>query len=145
MLLIYVDEVAVKELLNYTIDRHYPLLKDELNQGLALLNEVMNRQIDLIIEWMRVGFIHGVMNTDNMSIAGETIDYGPCAFMNRYDPATVFSSIDTGGRYAFGNQPGIAHWNLGCLASALLSAIDPETDKAVEKAKALLQEFPARF
>jgi uncharacterized protein YdiU (UPF0061 family) len=94
---------------------------------------------------MRVGFIHGVMNTDNMSISGETIDYGPCAFMNRYDPSTVFSSVDTTGRYAFGNQPGIAHWNLGCLASTLLAAIDPDQEKAIEMAKELLSGFPKMF
>jgi uncharacterized protein YdiU (UPF0061 family) len=139
------DEIAVKELLDYTIARHYSHLKDEPNQALAFLNEVMNRQIVLIVDWMRVGFIHGVMNTDNMSIAGETIDYGPCAFMNGYDPATVFSSIDTSGRYAFGNQPGITHWNLGCLASALLSAIDPIKEKAIELAKEQLAMFPKRF
>jgi len=139
------DEDAVKELLNYTIHRHYPHLKEESNYALALLNEVMNQQIALVVEWIRVGFIHGVMNTDNMSIAGETIDYGPCAFMNRYDPATVFSSIDTGGRYAFGNQPAIAHWNLGCLASALLSAIDPVKEKAIELAKEQLGKFSEIF
>ncbi len=139
------DEAAIKELLNYTIDRHYAHLKDEPNQALAFLNEVMTRQVTLIVDWMRVGFIHGVMNTDNMSIAGETIDYGPCAFMNRYDPNTVFSSIDTAGRYAFSNQPAIAHWNLGCLASALLSAIDPVKDKAIELAKEQLSYFPTRF
>jgi uncharacterized protein YdiU (UPF0061 family) len=138
-------EAALKELLDYTIDRHYPHLKEESNYALALLNEVMNHQIHLIVEWMRVGFIHGVMNTDNMSIAGETIDYGPCAFMNHYDPTTVFSSIDTGGRYAFGNQPDIAHWNLGCLASALLTAIDSDQEKAIEKAKDLLSDFSKRF
>jgi uncharacterized protein YdiU (UPF0061 family) len=138
-------EAALKELLDYTIDRHYPHLKEESNPALGLLNEVMNHQIALIVDWMRVGFIHGVMNTDNMSIAGETIDYGPCAFMNRYDPNTVFSSIDTAGRYAFGNQPAIAQWNLGCLASALLSAIDPIKEKAIEIAKEKLAMFPKRF
>lgn len=139
------DEAAVQELLHYTIERHYNDLKNESNPALALLHEVMNRQIDLIVDWMRVGFIHGVMNTDNMSISGETIDFGPCAFMNQYDPATVFSSIDRTGRYAFGNQPGIAHWNLGCLASALLSSINPDKEKAIELAKELLAQFPERF
>ena len=136
---------TLKALYDYTIQRHFPNLKDAENAALTFLNEVIQLQIELIVEWMRVGFIHGVMNTDNMSIAGETIDYGPCAFMNAYDPATVFSSIDTNGRYAFGNQPSIAHWNLGCLASALLSLIDENTDAAVEKAKELLQKFPQQF
>lgn len=136
---------TLKALFNYTIQRHFPHVKESGNQALTFLDEVMRLQIALIVEWMRVGFIHGVMNTDNMSIAGETIDYGPCAFMNAYDPNTVFSSIDTNGRYAFGNQPSIAHWNLGCLASALLALIDDNTDTAVEKAKSLLQQFPERF
>ncbi len=136
---------TLKALFDYTIQRHFPDLKEAGNPVLAFLDEVMKLQIALIVEWMRVGFIHGVMNTDNMSIAGETIDYGPCAFMNAYDPATVFSSIDTNGRYAFGNQPSIAHWNLGCLASALLSLIDDNQNRAVEKAKASLQTFPELF
>ena len=136
---------TLRALFDYTVDRHYPHLKEKENAALALLEEVMQKQIALITEWMRVGFIHGVMNTDNMSIAGETIDYGPCAFMNSYDPSTVFSSIDTQGRYAYGNQPSIAHWNIGCLASALLSLIDDNQDRAVEKAKALLQTFPESF
>ncbi|MFN9110972.1 MAG: protein adenylyltransferase SelO, partial [Bacteroidota bacterium] len=136
---------TLRALFDYTIERHYPHLKEKENPALALLTEVMQRQIALITEWMRVGFIHGVMNTDNMSIACETIDYGPCAFMNTYHPDTVFSSIDTKGRYAYGNQPAIAHWNIGCLASALLELIDDNQDTAVEKAKALLQTFPELF
>lgn len=131
--------------LHYVIKRHYPELQDSANPALDLLKAVMERQADLICEWMRVGFIHGVMNTDNMSIAGETIDYGPCAFMNSYNPATVFSSIDTKGRYAFGNQPFIAQWNLGVFASSLLPLMDDNIDKAIEKAKAAIQSFGSLF
>jgi uncharacterized protein YdiU (UPF0061 family) len=105
----------------------------------------MERQLDLIVHWMRVGFIHGVMNTDNMSMAGETIDYGPCAFMNTYRPGTVFSSIDTQGRYAYANQPRIAQWNLAVLAGTLLSMIDPNEDTAVKRAQLLLNSFPERY
>jgi uncharacterized protein YdiU (UPF0061 family) len=136
---------TLRALFDYTIERHYPHLKEKENPALALLTEVMQRQIALITEWMRVGFIHGVMNTDNVSIACETIDYGPCAFMNTYHPDTVFSSIDTKGRYAYGNQPSIAHWNIGCLASALITLIDDNQDTAVVKAKELLQTFPELF
>lgn len=127
---------------DYTIKRHYPELIHEPNPALALLQAVTLRQIDLIVQWMRVGFIHGVMNTDNMSIAGETIDYGPCAFMNNYDPQTVFSAIDHSGRYAFGNQPIIMQWNLARLASALLPLIDENQDKAIEKAQAWIYAIP---
>lgn len=127
--------------LEYVIKRHYPELEGAENMALALLKAVMERQASLIAEWMRVGFIHGVMNTDNMSIAGENIDYGPCAFMNRYDPETVFSSIDTNGRYAYGNQPAIAQWNLAVFASSLLPLIDEDTEKAIAMAKAAIQTF----
>jgi uncharacterized protein YdiU (UPF0061 family) len=105
----------------------------------------MARQIDLIVDWMRVGFIHGVMNTDNMSIAGETIDYGPCAFMNAYNPETVFSSIDTHGRYAFGKQSTIAHWNLTAFANTLLPLISENQEEAVEAAWEVLAAFPKKF
>ncbi|MCZ8344147.1 MAG: YdiU family protein [Leptospira sp.] len=132
-------------LTQYTIERHYPELLDAENQPLALLEKVMDGQIDLIVDWMRVGFIHGVMNTDNSSIACETIDYGPCAFMNAYDPKTVFSSIDTNGRYAYGNQPGIIHWNLACFANTLLPLIDKDENTSIQKARKLLDEFPKRF
>ncbi|MCU0823394.1 MAG: YdiU family protein [Leptospira sp.] len=132
-------------LTQYTIERHYPDLLGEENQPLKLLERVMNGQIDLIVDWMRVGFIHGVMNTDNSSIACETIDYGPCAFMNAYDPRTVFSSIDTNGRYAYGNQPGIIHWNLACFANTLLPLIDKDENTSIQKARELLDEFPKRF
>ncbi len=106
------DLATLKKLLQYSVERHYPEIKDLDKQAPEFLKLVMERQIDLITDWMRVGFIHGVMNTDNMAISGESIDFGPCAFMDHYDPKTVFSSIDHHGRYAFGNQPIIAQWNL---------------------------------
>ena len=106
------DEVAIRALVDYTLRRHYPGLAGAENPALALLGAVIERQAALMAQWMCVGFVHGVMNTDNMALSGETIDYGPCAFVDAYDPATVFSSIDRHGRYAFGNQPGIAQWNL---------------------------------
>jgi serine/tyrosine/threonine adenylyltransferase len=134
-----------KQLLNYILKRHYPAHTDTSNPALALIQEVMERQAYLIAEWMRVGFIHGVMNTDNMSLSGETIDYGPCAFVNAYHPDTVFSSIDTQGRYAFANQPIIAHWNLSCLAGSLLPLIHPEQDKAVQLAQEQLNRFPVIY
>ena len=135
----------LQSLTNYVIDRHYPDLKDSENPALRLLEAVMLRQINLIVQWMRVGFIHGVMNTDNMSIAGETFDYGPCAFMNAYNPATVFSSIDVNGRYAFGNQPMIAQWNLSCLANALLPLIHSNTSEAIKLAEIVLHSFPSIY
>ena len=130
---------------NYVIKRHYPELALTQNPALALLEKVMNRQIDLIVNWLRVGFIHGVMNTDNMTISGETIDYGPCAFMNAYNPETVFSSIDTVGRYAFGNQPQIALWNLTRLAESLVPLIDLDTNIAIQKAEKVLNNFQNIF
>lgn len=137
----YGKESSLKELLEYTLNREYPHLKNSANKALAFLQEVIKGQIALIVDWMRVGFIHGVMNTDNMSISCETIDYGPCAFMNTYDPKTVFSSIDKRGRYCFENQPLIGGWNLSVLAEALLPLIDSDTAKAVEKASAVLERF----
>ncbi len=136
---------VLQEFTSYTIQRHYPELLSAENPALALLKTVMNEQIKLIVNWMRVGFIHGVMNTDNTSIAGETIDYGPCAFMNVYNPKTVFSSIDQDGRYAFDNQPNIALWNITRLAEALLPLIDNNTDNAIEKAKNILETFQLQF
>lgn len=130
---------------DYVIARHYPDLAGTDDKVLKFFSAVMERQIDLIVNWMRVGFIHGVMNTDNMSIAGETIDYGPCAFMNAYHPDTVFSSIDQNSRYAFKNQPRIAHWNLSVLANALLPLIDEKQEAAVEKVTKILDDFPAQF
>ena len=119
-------------LVDYTINRHYPEIKKSNSKALDLLNLVMEKQCQLVINWMRVGFIHGVMNTDNMAISGETIDYGPCAFMDHYDPKTVFSSIDKFGRYAFSNQPPITKWNLARFAECLIPLIDKDTDKAID-------------
>jgi serine/tyrosine/threonine adenylyltransferase len=116
----------------YTIDRLFPEIKNEKNPALALLEKVMQLQTDLVVEWMRVGFIHGVMNTDNVSISGETFDYGPCAFMNTYNPSTVFSSIDTVGRYAYGNQPQILKWNIFRFAEALLPVIHGDQEMGIK-------------
>jgi uncharacterized protein YdiU (UPF0061 family) len=127
------------------IARHYPQLKDSASPYLALLDQVLGVQAALIAKWMSVGFIHGVMNTDNMSISGETIDYGPCAFLDVYDPQKVFSSIDRGGRYAFGNQGGIAGWNLARLAETLMPLISGDQDKALILAQKTLDTFDGRF
>ena len=140
------DGELLARLLDYAIARHHPDAADADVPALAFFDAVVAAQAELLARWMLVGFVHGVMNTDNMTISGETIDYGPCAFMERYDPATVFSSIDHGGRYAYGRQPLIAQWNLARLAESLLSLIDAETpDAAVERAMAVLETFPARF
>ena len=139
------DEVAVRALTDYTLRRHFPELVDAENPPLALLNAVIERQAALIAQWMCVGFVHGVMNTDNMALSGETIDYGPCAFVDAYDPATVFSSIDRHGRYAFGKQPGIAQWNLTRLAETLLPVLHPEEERAVAMAEDALAIFKDRF
>ncbi|TAG13960.1 MAG: YdiU family protein [Sphingobacteriia bacterium] len=130
---------------NYTIRRHYPQLQGSANAALEFLRAVVLKQVALMVNWMRVGFIHGVMNTDNMSVAGETFDYGPCAFMNSYDTKTVFSSIDTNSRYAYGNQPQVALWNLSCLASALLPLIHSEEAIAIKMAEEVLNVFPALY
>lgn len=132
---------ALQALLDYTIRRHDPELIEAGNRALALLDAAIDRQTDLITHWMRVGFIHGVMNTDNIALSGETIDYGPCAFMDAYDPATVFSSIDVHGRYAYGQQPAIAAWNLARLAEALLPLIDTDQGKAIEIAEERVNGF----
>jgi len=140
------DHQALKTLCRYTIERHYPELRDEeTNRYVALIRKVMERQIRLVAAWMRVGFIHGVMNTDNTSLSGETIDYGPCAMLGIYDPRTVYSSIDTMGRYAFGNQPAILQWNLARFVECLLPLIDADRDKAIEQAGPVLDEFSDRF
>jgi len=135
----------LENLTRYSLERHYPEVSIKENAALTLLEQVLQQQASLMANWMRVGFIHGVMNTDNMSISGETFDYGPCAFINSYDPTKAFSSIDTNGRYAFGNQPNIAHWNLSCLANALLPIIDEDTDTAVKKATEVLNQFPSIY
>ena len=139
------DTAALEALTRHTLARHYPEMEGVENPALALFNAVIERQAKLVAQWVCVGFVHGVMNTDNMALSGETIDYGPCAFMDTYDPATVFSSIDRGGRYAYGYQPNIAHWNLARLAEALLPLIDAEKDQAVAKAEEALGRFPERF
>ncbi len=128
------NESWIRALMDYTIDRHYPEVRASDNAALALLDAFMEKQIKLVIDWMRVGFIHGVMNTDNMALSGETIDYGPCAFMDAYDPATVFSSIDHAGRYAFSHQPVIAQWNIARFAETLLPLIDRDSNKALSMA-----------
>ena len=135
------DIKTLKKLLNYTIERHYPELKNSINPALSLLKAVIEKQIELVVNWMRVGFIHGVMNTDNMTISGETIDYGPCAFMDNYDPKTVFSSIDYHGRYAYGNQPDIINWNLLRFAETLIPLINKREDKSVEIIKDTFNKF----
>ena len=139
------DQPATRALADYTLARHYPELADAPEPYIALYGAILERQAALIARWQLVGFIHGVMNTDNMALSGETIDYGPCAFMDAYDPATVFSSIDHGGRYAYGNQPAIAQWNLARLAEAMLPLFDPDVDRAVERATSVLDRFPGLF
>src|SRR5882672_8730323 len=139
------EQDAVRELLDYVIARHYPEARDADVPALAVLKAVAERQAALIADWMLVGFIHGVMNTDNMAISGETIDYGPCAFMDKYHPNTVFSSIDHSGRYAYANQPAIAQWNLARLAETLLPLIDSDFNKAVSLATDVVQPFIAQF
>ncbi|MFX3675225.1 MAG: YdiU family protein [Paenisporosarcina sp.] len=131
----------LRALADYTIERHYPDVKADDNRYLSLLQEVIKRQAKLIAKWQLVGFIHGVMNTDNMTISGETIDYGPCAFMDVYDPATVFSSIDQQGRYAYGNQPYMGGWNLARFAESLLPLLHDNEEQAVELAQGAIAEF----
>jgi uncharacterized protein YdiU (UPF0061 family) len=139
------DVDGVRRLADYVIDRNYPNARADANPYLALLRAVTQAQASLIAKWMNVGFIHGVMNTDNMAISGETIDFGPCAFMDSYDPAQVFSSIDSHGRYAFGNQPHAAVWNLARFAETLLPVIDTNADRAVELATEVVTAFSGQF
>ncbi len=139
------DHDAVRQLADYVIARHYPAAASAADPALALLEHVVAAQASLIARWMHVGFIHGVMNTDNMAVSGETIDYGPCAFMESYDPATVFSSIDRDGRYAYANQPRIAQWNLARFAETLLPLLDPDADRAVAIASAAINGFSGAF
>jgi uncharacterized protein YdiU (UPF0061 family) len=141
---------ALRRLADYTIARHDPALVDAPERHLALLRAVAGRQAELIARWLNVGFIHGVMNTDNMALSGETIDYGPCAFMEAYDPAAVFSSIDHGGRYAYGNQPQIARWNLARFAETLLPLMAEADDeaaiqRAVAQAMVVIDAFPGLY
>ncbi|MDC0393364.1 YdiU family protein [Candidatus Pelagibacter sp.] len=135
------NAVDLKTLFNYTIDRHYPEIKDSKTKALDLLNLLMQKQCELVINWMRVGFIHGVMNTDNMTVSGETIDYGPCAFMDQYHPQTVFSSIDQNGRYSYNNQPRITKWNLARFAECIIPLIDQDEQKAISIATETINNF----
>ena len=137
---------TMQALVDYVIARHDPDLAADPDRYLGLLDRVASRQAALVAQWMLVGFIHGVMNTDNMTVSGETIDYGPCAFLEAYDPRTVFSSIDTRGRYAYGNQPLVAHWNVARFAETLLPLIDPtSTAHAVARATEVIDAFPGRY
>ena len=139
------DPALLERLADYAMARHHPQALEAENPYLAFFESVVEAQASLVARWMLVGFIHGVMNTDNMAISGETIDYGPCAFMDAFDPATVFSSIDHGGRYAYGNQPRIAQWNLARLGETLLTHLGAETDAAVTAATGVLESFPDRY
>ncbi len=140
------DFESLKNLCDYVIERHYPELEAESPQRyIKLIDTVIEKQIRLVVEWMRVGFIHGVMNTDNTSVAGETIDYGPCAMMGVYNPGTVYSSIDRMGRYAFANQPTIMQWNMARFSECLLPLIDTDSERAIEQVQPLIVEFGNRF
>ncbi len=137
----YENGSSVSSLLDYTLERHYPSLIGKENKAVSLIEAVMEKQAELIVHWMRVGFVHGVMNTDNMALSGEGIDYGPCAFMDSYDPEVVFSSIDRMGRYSYTNQPNIAQWNLARLIETMLPLIDNDPNKAIEIAKETIGQF----
>ena len=139
------DIDGVRALADYVIERHYPALRGDADRHFTLLECVAERQSSLVARWMQVGFIHGVMNTDNMTVSGETIDFGPCAFMDEYDPATVYSYIDRRGRYAYGNQPDILQWNLARFAETLLPLIDDDEGRAIERATSVLQGVSTRF
>ena len=139
------DFGLVRRLADYAIARHHPAAAEAANPYLALFDSVLTVQAQLVAKWMLVGFVHGVMNTDNTTISGETIDYGPCAFMEAYDPETVFSSIDQWGRYAYGNQPAIIGWNLARFAETLLPLLDQDTDKAIELAQHSLGGFRSHY
>jgi serine/tyrosine/threonine adenylyltransferase len=139
------DPALVRRLADHAIARHHPEARDAANPYLAFFAAVVAAQASLIARWMLVGFVHGVMNTDNMAISGETIDYGPCAFIDTFDPTTVFSSIDHGGRYAYGNQPAVAQWNLARLAETLLPLLDAKPETALAQAADVLESFPALY
>src|SRR5690606_32755678 len=136
----------LQRLVDHAVARHHPEAAEADNPALALFEAVVAAQADLVAQWMLVGFVHGVMNTDNVTISGETIDYGPCAFMEAFDPATSFSSIDEGGRYAYGNQPPIAEWDLARLAEALLPLLHEDDEAAaIAVATSALQQFRPRY
>jgi uncharacterized protein YdiU (UPF0061 family) len=139
------DIEGLRILIEHIIARHYPEVAESPNPVLTVFESIIQKQASLVAKWQMVGFIHGVMNTDNVLLSGETIDYGPCAFMDTYDPAMVFSSIDQNGRYAYRNQPGIAHWNLACLGQALIPLLNDSRDIATELAKGALDKFPECF
>ena len=139
------DAALLEVLADYTLERHHPAAAEAQNPYRALLDAVIESQAELLARWMLVGFVHGVMNTDNMALSGETIDYGPCAFLDAYHPETVFSSIDTHGRYAFGRQPQIAHWNLSRFAETLLPLLDETPEAALEEGQGAINAFPERF
>jgi uncharacterized protein YdiU (UPF0061 family) len=139
------DSTALKALADYVIQRHYPELSDVDDRYFKLVEAIISRQARLVAQWMHIGFIHGVMNTDNVAVSGESIDFGPCAFMNKYDPDTVFSSIDRDGRYAYSMQPVIMQWNLARLAEAVVPLLDGEEKKAVARAQELVNLFPELF
>ena len=137
----------LEKLLNYTIQRHHPeiLENKEENKAIQIIEKLIEKQISLVVDWMRVGFIHGVLNTDNVSLAGETIDYGPCSYMDYYDPKTVFSSIDHQGRYSFNNQEIITHWNISRFAETLIPLIDNDEDKAIKIGSKIIDSFGDKF
>lgn len=139
------DLKSLKVLVDYVIKRHYPESASSASPVLAMLNGIIQKQAELIAQWQALGFIHGVMNTDNMLLSGETIDYGPCAFLDEFEPGKTFSSIDHGGRYAYSNQPQIAHWNLRVLAQSLLPLINDNQDQALAEAQAAIDAFPSQY
>lgn len=139
------EEDALRMLVDHVIERHFPDSSNAENRAQALLEHVVAQQARLMAQWQLAGFVHGVMNTDNMLLSGETIDYGPCAFMDNFNPDTVFSSIDHGGRYAYRNQPGIAHWNLACLAQTLVPLLATDKEQAVAIAQESIGQFPGQF
>jgi uncharacterized protein YdiU (UPF0061 family) len=139
------DKRELQKLVDYVIERHYPEASDSANPVLSILDGIIQKQASLIAQWQGFGFIHGVMNTDNMLLSGETIDYGPCAFLDGFNPRQVYSSIDHGGRYAFGNQPQIAHWNLSVLAQLLLPLLSDDQDEALAAGQAAIDAFPGYY
>ncbi|GAB2489507.1 protein adenylyltransferase SelO [Arenimonas alkanexedens] len=139
------DHSAVRALVDFVLARHYPERVGTATPALAMLEAVVQAQARLVSAWLQVGFVHGVMNTDNMAVSGETIDYGPCAFLDEYHPAKTFSSIDRQGRYAYGNQPGIAQWNLARLAECLLPLIDADAERAVALARTAIEAFAPAY